>query len=139
MDRIRKMGCWLVPGLLTFAVHFLTLKNGFVFDDEIVLERLGWHGFDLWAALSQPRGLHYAVHYLDYAESNRYRDRALVHVHPYVRGTFIHDRLLRTRLCRPKRQTAIGFTPVEYHGCEWSRSFHSVFFFLPATYRSRLS
>jgi len=45
-------------------------------------------------------------------ESNRYRDRALVDIHPYVRGTLFHDRFLRMRLCRPRQQPASLFTPV---------------------------
>ena len=38
----------------------------------------------------------------------------------------IRDRLLHMRLCRPERQPAVGFTPVEYNVCEGSRLLHRV-------------
>ena len=43
--------------------------------------------------------------------SSRHRDRAFVYIHPYVRGTFFHGRLLRMRLCRPDGNPRLGSHP----------------------------
>ena len=58
--------------------------------------------------------------------ANRDRNAPLVHVQANVGGTLLHDRLLRMRLCRYCGNPRVLFTPVLPHGCERSRSLHTV-------------
>jgi len=55
----------LWPALLATLVFANTLRNGFVYDDPIVLEWLKTRRWDLEGFLLETRGLTYAVHALD--------------------------------------------------------------------------